>query len=81
MTKPCRVTNDRCGGAHSSLSESQDLNLGTPMLAPAANPSNRPLLLVAGAVGVLLAGTLLLWLWYGTAVFSEMVLAGLAACF
>ena len=51
------------------------------MLAPAANPSSRPLLLVAGLLGALLAGTLLLWTWYGTAVFSEMVLAGLAACF
>lgn len=41
----------------------------------------RPLLLVAVVVGILLAGTLVLWAHYGTAVFYEMILAGLAACF
>jgi hypothetical protein len=30
---------------------------------------------------VLLAGALLLWAYYGTAVFFEMIAAGIAACF
>jgi hypothetical protein len=42
---------------------------------------SRPLLLAALAVVVLLAGTLGLWAYYGTAVFFEMVRAGWMACF
>jgi hypothetical protein len=42
---------------------------------------SRPLLAVAGAVGILLAGTIALWAHYGTAVFYEMILAGIGACF
>jgi len=42
---------------------------------------SRPLLLVAAVVGVMLAGTVALWAHYGTAVFYEMIVAGLAACF
>jgi hypothetical protein len=40
----------------------------------------RPLVIVAAAVGVLLAGTGMLWAHYGTAVFYEMILAGIALC-
>jgi hypothetical protein len=36
--------------------------------------------LIAAAVGVLLAATVVLWAHYGTAVFYEMIVAGLAAC-
>jgi hypothetical protein len=43
--------------------------------------SSRPLLIVAAAIGILLAATVALWAHYGTAVFYEMILAGLAACF
>ena len=43
-------------------------------------PVLRPLILIAAAVGVLVAGTVALWAHYGTAVFYEMVVAGLAAC-
>jgi hypothetical protein len=47
-----------------------------------AAPSSRPVLVMIAAVfGVLLAATLALWAHYGTAVFYEMILAGLAACF
>jgi len=51
--------------------------------AATASPTrmSRPLLLVAAVVGALLAGTVALWAHYGTAVFYEMILAGLAACF
>lgn len=49
--------------------------------APATSPPVRPLLLlVAAVVGILLAGTVALWAHYGTAVFYEMIVAGLAAC-
>jgi hypothetical protein len=41
---------------------------------------SRPLVLVAAAAGVVVAGTLALWAHYGTAVFFEMVVAGIAAC-
>jgi hypothetical protein len=42
---------------------------------------SRPLLLTALLVGLLLAATLGLWAYYGTAVFFEMVRAGWLACF
>ena len=41
----------------------------------------RPLLLLAGLGGAIIAGTLALWAFYGTAVFFEIVRAGWAACF
>jgi hypothetical protein len=41
---------------------------------------SRPLVIAAGIGGVLLAATLALWLHYGTAVFYEMIQAGLALC-
>ena len=43
--------------------------------------ASRPFLLVAAVAGVLIAGTLALWAHYGTAVFFEMIAAGIAACF
>jgi hypothetical protein len=48
----------------------------------ATHPESRPALIAAGALaGVLLALTVTLWAYYGTAVFTEIILAGLAACF
>ena len=41
---------------------------------------SRPLLIIAGAGGIMLALAAALWLYYGTAVFYEMILAGIAAC-
>ena len=41
----------------------------------------RPLLIVAAVAGVLIAATLALWAHYGTAVFFELIAAGIAACF
>jgi hypothetical protein len=38
-------------------------------------------MLAAGLAGLLLAGTIALWVHYGSAVFYEMLLTGLAACF
>ena len=40
----------------------------------------RPLALIAGVIGILLAGTLSLWGYYGTTVFYEMIVAGIAFC-
>ena len=42
---------------------------------------SRPLVLASLLCGVLLAGTLGLWVYYGTAVFFEIVRAGWVACF
>ena len=42
---------------------------------------SRPVLVIAAAGGVLLATTFVLWAYYGTAVFFEMVRAGWVACF
>ena len=41
----------------------------------------RPLAFIAAVVGALIAGTLALWAYYGTAVFYEMIAAGIAMCF
>jgi hypothetical protein len=49
--------------------------------AATAPTVSRPLLLAAAAAGALVAGTVALWAHYGTAVFYEMILAGIAACF
>ena len=35
----------------------------------------------AGVVAALAAGTILLWAHYGSAVFLEMIMAGIASCF
>jgi hypothetical protein len=43
--------------------------------------TSRPLVLVALLVGVMLAVTLVLWAYHGTAVFFEMVRTGWVACF
>jgi len=50
---------------------------------PASTPARggqRPLLITAAVVGVLLAATGMMWLHYGTAVFYEMIVAGIATC-
>jgi len=41
----------------------------------------RPFLLVGAVFAVLIAATLVLWAHYGTAVFFEIIAAGIAACF
>jgi hypothetical protein len=48
---------------------------------PGPGRSWRPLAVTAGAIGVLMAGTLALWAYYGTAVFYEIIAAGIAMCF
>lgn len=46
----------------------------------ASRTVSRPLLAAAGAVACLLAGTVVLWAHYGTAVFFETLRAGFIAC-
>jgi len=41
----------------------------------------RPMLMLATAGAIAIAGTVLLWAHYGTAVFFETIRAGFAACF
>ncbi len=43
--------------------------------------ASRPALLVSALCGALIAATLVLWAHYGTAVFFEIIAAGIAACF
>ena len=51
----------------------------TGSLAPAAR--SLPFLIVASMIAAVLAGTALLWVHYGTAVFFEIIRAGFVACF
>ena len=43
--------------------------------------SSRPFVVLAAISGLLVAATLALWAHYGTAVFFEIIAAGIAACF
>jgi hypothetical protein len=43
--------------------------------------TNGPPLILAAVAGVLVAGASALWLYYGSTVFFEIVVAGLQACF
>ena len=49
-------------------------------LAAPASRVSRPLVLAAAVAAILLGGTIALWSHYGTAVFYEMILSGIAAC-
>jgi len=51
-------------------------------LSPITRAAPRALVLAAAAgAGVLVAAAGALWVFYGSAVFYEMIVAGLAACF
>jgi len=57
---------------------------GSAPIETAAAPRHllaRPALVLGAVGGILLAGTIALWAYYGTAVFFEIVRAGVAACF
>ncbi len=47
----------------------------------APRPLSRPLLGLAGAIVLVLGGTVVLWAHYGAAVFFETIRAGFIACF
>jgi hypothetical protein len=48
--------------------------------ASSRHPS-RATLIASAVAGLIVAATIVLWAHYGTAVFYEMILAGIAACF
>jgi len=50
-------------------------------ISDAIAPRRAAIVLSAGALGLVLAGTVALWAHYGTAIFFEMIRAGLVACF
>ena len=51
------------------------------VLSPARSAGAVVAIAAAGLGTALLVGALILWVHYGTAVFFEMVAAGIAACF
>ena len=53
--------------------------MSSSLVAPRSRFS-RSLAVAATAVAIALAGTIALWVHYGTAVFYEMILAGIATC-
>lgn len=57
---------------------------GAPMSEAVTLPTRRSwraLAITAAVAGVLIAATLALWAYYGTAVFYEIIAAGIAMCF
>ena len=57
------------------------MNQTTGASSPLRMVLRPPALAVAAIVGVLMAATLALWAHYGTVVFYETILTGIAACF
>ena len=49
-------------------------------ISDAVAPRRAAIVFAAGALGLVLAGTMALWAHYGTAVFYEMIVAGVGAC-
>jgi hypothetical protein len=52
----------------------------TTELSTSVRQISRPALAVTALIGVLLAATAALWVHFGTAVFYEMIVAGIATC-
>jgi hypothetical protein len=50
-------------------------------ISDAIAPRRAAIAISAGALGLVLAGTVALWAHYGTAIFFEMIRSGLVACF
>ena len=50
-------------------------------ISDAVAPRRAAIVFAAGALGLVLAGTIALWAHYGTAIFFEMIRAGMVACF
>jgi hypothetical protein len=51
------------------------------MTSDAVAPGRGTILAAAAVIGAVLAGTIALWVHYGTAVFFETIRTGFAACF
>jgi multidrug efflux pump subunit AcrB len=54
-----------------------------PEIASSLRPNGRPVLLTAAAAvaGMLVAAAAAMWVYYGSAVFFEIMVAGFQACF
>ncbi len=53
-----------------------------PEIASSLRTSGRPLMVAAAlAAGMLIAAASALWVYYGSTVFYEMIVAGIEACF
>jgi hypothetical protein len=52
----------------------------TAELSSSTRLISRPVLAVSALVGIVLAATAALWAHFGTAVFYEMIVAGIATC-
>ena len=50
-------------------------------ISDAVAPRRAAVVIAAGALGLVLAGTVALWAHYGTAIFFETIRAGMVACF
>ena len=50
-------------------------------IAEPARGVSRAALTLAATAGIVVAGTAALWIHYGTAVFTETIIAGINACF
>ncbi len=50
-------------------------------ILPSRGQLSRSHIAIVVTLGVIVAATVSLWGYYGTAVFYEMILAGIAACF
>jgi hypothetical protein len=50
-------------------------------ISDAVAPRRAAIAIAAGALALVLAGTVALWAHYGTAIFFEMIRAGFIACF
>jgi hypothetical protein len=55
--------------------------VGTVTIDPGKRTASRLMIAVAALCGVAFAGSIMLWIHYGTAAFIEMIAAGIAACF
>lgn len=49
--------------------------------SPSSRHSSRAAFIASAAAGLIVAATIALWVHYGTAVFYEMILTGIASCF
>jgi len=79
---PCRPRG-ACDLSHSRLFDGR--SCGMLVMPDSALPSSpvrlRPVLWAAAAiVGLMVGATIMLWAHYGTAVFFDMIVAGIAAC-
>jgi hypothetical protein len=75
----CRLSRSVLCEGGSAAAPARGLTMPEVLSAPGAG--TRPLLIVGAGVALLVGAALALWAHYGTAVFYEMIVAGIALCF